>query len=160
MMRRFGNLRILGVVAAGLVVANILVGAAPRAVTMSGRPVDAASDWAELQGILSGIQGTANAPIANTVSPFYTSGMLLGNGDLGIVVGGSTTSSQRFYFGKSDFWGSAWAARHSAMGPAILSLGNLTISSPTPSPNPGPVYHMTQDILNAEVRSTIQLGGA
>lgn len=160
-MRRVERLsRLTAAIGVALVVGVTVVGAPARTSNLSGHIVDAASDWTELQGILSGIQGSASAPIPNTVTDFYTSGMLLGNGDLGIVAGGDTTSDQRFYFGKSDFWGSAWAARHSSMVTAILSLGNLTISSPTPSPNPGPVYHMTQDILDAEVRSTVQLGGA
>src|SRR5262249_10930144 len=69
-------------------------------------------------------------------------------------------TSQKFYFGKSDFWGTAWNSGHQTLVTAILSLGSLTVSSPQTSPNPGPVYKMTQDILNAEVRSTVQLGGA
>jgi hypothetical protein len=92
-------------------------------------------------------------------TPKFSPGMLLGNGDLGAVVGGSNTTSQKFYFGKGDFWGTAWNSGHSQLVPAILSAGNLTISSPKASSNPGPAYGMTQDILDAEVRSTVQLGG-
>jgi hypothetical protein len=121
-------------------------------------PAAAADDWAELQDILGGIQGTAKAPITNVTTGKFTPGMLMGNGDIGVIAGGSSTSNQKFYFGKGDFWGSAWNSGHSTLVTAILSLGSLTVSSSTTSPNPGPVYRMTQDILNAEVRSTVQLG--
>ena len=120
----------------------------------------AADDWSQVQAILSGIQGRATAPIGNVVTPKYTAGMLMGNGDLGVIAGGDRNTNQRFSFGKGDFWGTAWDERNSELRIAILSLGNLTISSPQPSPNPGPAYRMTQDLLNAEVRSTVQLGGA
>ncbi len=120
----------------------------------------ATSDWAQIQAILGGIQGTATAPIGNVTTNKFTPGMLLGNGDIGVIAGGSNNTSQKFYFGKGDFWGTAWNSGHSQLVTAILSLGSLTISSPTASPNPGPNYRMTQDILNAEVRSQVQLGGA
>jgi hypothetical protein len=120
----------------------------------------AADDWSELQGILGGIQGKATAPIGNVTTPKFTPGMLLGNGDLGVIAGGDKNTNQKFYFGKNDFWGTAWNSGHSQLVTAILSLGSLTISSPAASPNPGPAYKMTQDLLNAEVRSSVQLGGA
>ncbi len=140
---------------AALVAAPLSACAAASAGTRS-----AADDWAQIQQILGGIQGRATAPIGNVTTPKFTPGMLLGNGDIGVVVGGSNTTSQKFSFGKGDFWGTAWNSGHSTLVTAILSLGSLTISSPQTSPNPGPVYRMTQDILNAEVRSTVQLGGA
>ena len=110
-------------------------------------------DWATITNFLSGIQGAASSPPSGIVTSKYTSGMLLGNGDLGVVVGG-TVSTQVFYFGKNDFWGT------SAGQNSILTLGGLTISSPTTSSNPSAYYTLTQDILNAEVRSTLQLGNA
>jgi hypothetical protein len=120
-------------------------------------PADYDADWPELQGILSGIQGVAKAPIANVVTAKYTPGMLLGNGDLGVVVG-DTVTAQKLYFAKSDFWGTSYLK--TALSPAILQAGMLTISSTTASPNPSPVYSMTQDILDAEVDTTLQLGAA
>src|SRR5205823_1039923 len=54
----------------------------------------------------------------------------------------------------------AWNSGHSTLVTAILSLGNLTVSAAQTSPNPGPAYKMTQDLALAEVRSTVQLGGA
>jgi hypothetical protein len=123
----------------------------------AGPPPDYDADWPELQGILSGIHGVAKAPIANIVTGKYTPGMLLGNGDIGVVVG-DTVTTQKLRFAKSDFWGTSYL--NTALSPAILQAGTLTISSTAASPNPAPVYSMTQDILDAEVDTTLQLGGA
>src|SRR5436190_22548752 len=84
---------------------------AAYALSTAGRGLAATTpgdDWSELQGILNGIQGTASAPIGNVTTPKFTPGMLLGNGDLGVVAGGDKNTDQRFYFGKNDFWGTAW----------------------------------------------------
>lgn len=81
----------------------------------------------------------------------------MGNGDIGVVAGDGITS-QKFYFGKSDFWGSHWNTRHNAFEVSILSLGALTISSPAKSSNPEADYRMVQDILHAEVRTDLKLG--
>jgi hypothetical protein len=117
-------------------------------------------DWTVLQNLLSTIRGVATAPITDIESNIkYTNGMLLGNGDVGVVVGGETTSLQKFHFGKSDFWGVGGTQNAmGATGPSVLSLGKLTISSKTASTDPNAVYRMEQDILNAEVRSTLRLG--
>jgi len=117
-----------------------------------------ADDWAQIQQILGGIQGKASAPISNVTTNKFTPGMLLGNGDIGVIAGGSNNTSQKFYFGKGDFWGTAWNSGHQTLVTAILSLGSLTVSSSQTSPSPASVYSMTQDILNAEVRSRVQLG--
>src|SRR2546421_3239719 len=151
--------RPVAVVGAGLLALVVLV-AYGLSVTRPGLAAThaATGDWAEVQSILSGLQGKATAPIGNVTTPKFTPGMLLGNGDVGVVAGGDKNTNQKFYFGKGDFWGTAWNSGHSTLVTAILSLGNLTVSSPTASPNPAPVYRMTQDLLNAEVRSTVQLG--
>jgi hypothetical protein len=112
-----------------------------------------------LQGILSRIQGVATSPPAGVVTSKYTPGMLLGNGDLGVVAG-DTTTSQKFYFAKNDFWGSAWFSNRSALVPSVLTLGTLGISSHASGSSPGAAYKMTQDILDAQVTTTMQLGPA
>src|SRR5213082_2401934 len=96
-----------------------------------------ADDWAQIQQILGGIQGHATAPISNVTTNRFTPGMLLGNGDVGVIVGGDKNTNQKFYFGKRTFWGTAWNSGHSTLVPAILSLGSLTVSSSHASPNPG-----------------------
>jgi hypothetical protein len=154
-MRTTLHRRLLALALAATVAVPLSACAAASAATGS-----AADDWAQIQAILGGIQGRASAPIGNVTTHKFTAGMLLGNGDVGVVAGGSNNTSQKFYFGKNDFWGTAWNSGHSQLVTAILSLGSLTVSSATASPNPGPVYQMTQDLLNAEVRSRVQLGGA
>lgn len=116
-------------------------------------------DWATIQSLLKGIHGISTAPPRNIVTPKYTAGALMGNGDIGIVAG-DTITSQRFYFGKSDFWGTHWNTRHNAPEVSILSLGNLTITSPAKTRDADSVYRMDQDILNAQVLTTLKLGDA
>ena len=130
-----------------LVPALLLVVAAP----LPAAEID--DDWTAIQGFLSGIRGVATTPISGVVTGKYSPGMLMGNGDIGVVAGGDTTSLQRFYLGKGDFWGA-----QSSGTKAILTLGTLTIRSGTASVDPGSVYRMEQDVLNAEVRSTVRLG--
>src|SRR5690348_15486362 len=111
----------------GLIAAVVVIAGSLSASTF-GRaavgPAAPADDLAELRAILSGIQGTARAPIANVTTPKFTPGMLLGNGDVGVIAGGADTTSQKFYFGKGDFWGTAWNSGHMQLVPAILSLGS------------------------------------
>lgn len=125
--------------------------------TVLAQTTELDADWHSLQHLLSGIQGVSTAPPKDVVTPKYTSGALMGNGDIGVVAG-DTATSQKFYFGKSDFWGSHWNTRHNAFEVSILSLGGLTISSPAKPSNPEAAYRMEQDILNAEVRTTLKLG--
>jgi len=115
------------------------------------------ADWATVSALLSGIQGVATTPPSHFVTTHFTDGMLMGNGDIGAAAGG-TTSTQRFLFGKSDFWGSSLNPGRNRLENSIISLGGLTLSSPTPSVDPASVYRMEQDILNAEVRTTMRLG--
>ncbi len=86
-------------------------------------------DWARLKAILEKIHGIATEPPKNLITPKYTSGALMGNGDIGVVAGDLTVDSQRFYFGKSDFWGSHWNTGHNAPEISILSLGTLSVAS-------------------------------
>lgn len=99
----------------------------------------------------------------------------MGNGDIGVVAGDTSVTKQSFYFAKSDFWGAGaryeglpdvgtiphnlpdcnWACRVS-----ILSLGKLTVSSPTKSEGAEKTYRVDQDILHARVDTTLGLSGA
>ncbi|WP_035359575.1 glycosyl hydrolase family 95 catalytic domain-containing protein [Edaphobacter aggregans] len=117
-------------------------------------------EWARLETLLSGIHGVSTASPANLVSSKYTSGALMGNGDIGVVAGDPLPSQQTFWFGKSDFWGSHWNTRHNSTEVSILSLGHLTLSSPAKASEPETVYRVDQDILHARVDSTLKLGEA
>ena len=68
------------------------------------RAPDGDADWADIQSFLSAIQGVATNPPKDIVTTKFTSGMLMGNGDIGVVAG-DTTTTQKFYFGKGDFPG-------------------------------------------------------
>jgi hypothetical protein len=114
-------------------------------------------DWAAVRALLSGIKGVATTPPAHLVTTHFTGGMLMGNGDIGVAAGG-TTSTEQFKFGKSDFWGSSLNPGRNRLENSVISLGGLTLSSPTPSADPASVYRMEQDILNAQVRTTMRLG--
>ncbi len=84
----------------------------------------------------------------------------MGNGDIGVVAGGPTTSQQRFSFGKSDFWGTHWNNGHNAPEISILQLGSLTVDSPGITSGGEADYRVDQDILNAQVLTTLKLGSA
>ncbi len=117
-------------------------------------------DWAKLKPILEKIHGIATEPPKNLVTPKFTAGALMGNGDIGVVAGDMTVDAQRFYFGKSDFWGTHWNTGHNAPEVSILSLGTLAISSAEGAHGDAAAYRMDQDILNAQVITNLKLGGA
>ena len=62
-------------------------------------------EWAAVQSLVGGIHGISTAPPPDLVNPKYTSGALMGNGDIGVVAGDTSIERQSLYFGKSDFWG-------------------------------------------------------
>jgi len=123
-------------------------------------------DWATVERIVGPIHGVSTSPPDNLITPKFTTGALLGNGDVGVVAGDSDTSQQTFRFGKSDFWGTHWNEGHKAPEVSILSFGWLTISSPATAtqanfPEAGGIstYRMDQDILHAEVTTTVRMDG-
>jgi hypothetical protein len=89
--------------------------------------------WTSPPTTLSG-GGTVDAP-------------LMGNGDIGVAVGGSI-DNQTMYLGKNDFFaGSSHAIK--PLGRIVINAAGLTGSS----------YHLVQDIAHAEVRGTYTLAG-
>lgn len=119
-------------------------------------------DWAAIQSLLSGVSPTVTSPISGVQTSGYTPGQLLGNGNIGAVAG-DTVSSQKFYLGKSDFWGNAIknptdTVNAPSWQPSILSAGGITIDSPTAGTNPASVYSMKQDIEKAQVTTNMQFG--
>jgi hypothetical protein len=132
-------------------------------------------EWAAVQSLIGGIHGISTAPPKDLITPKYTSGALMGNGDIGVVAGDTSDDRQSFHFGKSDFWGggahydglpAVQTIRHNAPDcswgcrVSILSLGMMTISSPVKSEGAAEVYRVDQDILHARVDTTLKLGGA
>ncbi|TJY40669.1 hypothetical protein E5161_16060 [Cohnella pontilimi] len=118
-------------------------------------------DWGELRNILSGIYGTITTPlkITDVNSGKYTMGQLVGNGDIGAIAAGISTTSQQFYFAKQDFWGTLHAQSNAVKdNQGILSGGGLSIG-PTGAAGSkaASVFNMKQDLLNAQVITTLQL---
>ena len=106
---------------------------------------------------MSNIKGVAVKPSDGIVTNKFTTGMLMGNGDIGVVAG-DTTSTQKFYFSKGDFLGVFYNKAKTRWENSYLPIGSLMIASPKAGTNPDAAYRMEQDILNAEVRTTMKLG--
>lgn len=117
-------------------------------------------DWERGRVIVGKIHGVSTSPPKGIVTNKYTSGALLGNGDIGVVVGDTATDRQRFWLAKSDFWGTHWNAKHNAPEVSILSLGSLTLSSTDETSGSEAIYRVDQDILHAKVTSTLKFGRA
>ena len=117
-------------------------------------------DWVRVQELVGSVRGVFTTPPANLVTPKFTSGALLGNGDIGVVAGSPNIAEQRFSFGKSDFWGTHWNTGHNAPEVSILSLGSLTLASADNAPGDASAYRVEQDILHAQVLTTLKLGKA
>lgn len=98
--------------------------------------------------IVQNYQGAWTSPPTNLTSGETQDGPLMGNGDVGVVVGG-TINNMTFYIGKNDFF--------SASSHAIKPLGRMLLAVPGMA---GSSYNMVEDILHAEVRGTFSLNGA
>jgi len=92
-----------------------------------------AGTWTSPPTVLTG-GGTVDAP-------------LLGNGDIGVAIGGSI-ANQTMYVGRNDFF--------SGSSHAIKPLGRIVI---TAAGLAGSSYNVVQDIAHAEVRGTYALAG-
>ncbi|MGY5060683.1 glycosyl hydrolase family 95 catalytic domain-containing protein [Streptomyces sp. 900105755] len=118
-------------------------------------------DWTQLQKILSGISGSVTSPlkIGDVDKGSYTTGQLMGNGDIGAVAAGVSNTSQQFYFGKNDFWGTLHAQGSSVKDNAgILSGGGLDVWPTTAAgTDAASAFSMKQDILNAQVTTDMEL---
>ena len=91
--------------------------------------------------------GVWTSPPATLTNGETVDAPLLGNGDIGVAVGGSI-ADQTMYIGKNDFFSSA--------SHAIRPLGRIVITDPAMS---GSSYHVVQNIANAEVDGSYTLGG-
>ena len=129
--------RVLGVVAVTALACTMLSPA-----TMAD-PVTANQAWRVVQQYT----GDWTSPPTNLSNGETVDAPLLGNGDIGVAVGGSI-ANQTLYVGKNDFFsGTSHAIK--PLGRIVLNAGGFTGSS----------YHVVQDIAHAEVRGTYSLNG-
>lgn len=84
-------------------------------------------------------------PPQHVPSGTIVDGPLMGNGDLGVVIGGSP-EHQKFYIGKNDFWSQQ-------MSP--MTVGGLDLSIPSLS---AASYREEEDLLKAEIRGIFAKG--
>ncbi|HTN39115.1 MAG TPA: hypothetical protein VL053_18685 [Arachidicoccus sp.] len=120
------------------------------------------TEWPVLQQKLTSLQPSWTSVPEGIISKKFTTGMLLGNGDVGVVAG-DRTDQQTFYFGKSDFWGAAVKNpedQNTTWQESVLSVGRLTIRSAEPVQDTKQVFEMQQDFVHAEVHTALQLGDA
>jgi alpha-L-fucosidase 2 len=92
-------------------------------------------------------QGVWTSPPTNLSGGETTDAPLMGNGDVGVAVGGSI-NDQTFYIGKNDFF--------STTTNAIEPLGRVVVAA---SSMAGSSYHVVQNIAQAQVQGTYTLGG-
>jgi len=92
-------------------------------------------------------QGEWDSPPTNLTNGGTVDAPLMGNGDVGVAVGGSI-GDQTFYVGKNDFFSTATNG--------IEPLGRIVLSVPGLA---GSSYHVVQNIAQAQVEGTYTLGG-
>jgi alpha-L-fucosidase 2 len=127
--------------------ATALVSAA--LVTVASQPAMADTVTAtQAMRIVSQYTGVWTTPPTQLTNGETTDAPMMGNGDVGVAVGGSI-DNQTFYLGKNDFF--------SASTHAIKPLGRIVLAVPGMS---GASYHVVQDIAHAQVKGTYVLGGS
>jgi alpha-L-fucosidase 2 len=92
-------------------------------------------------------QGVWTSPPTNLSGGETTDAPMMGNGDVGVAVGGSI-NDQTFYIGKNDFFSTTTGA--------IEPLGRVVVAA---SSMGGSSYHVVQNIAQAQVQGTYTLGG-
>ena len=113
--------------------------------------------WPAVQRQLAAVNPHVTAPIQKVVTNKYTPGMLLGNGDIGVVVGDASATQQTFHFGKSDFWGNNRKTTSPLVWQnSILPVGALTVAVPGATAA-ATGYSMVTDIGAAQVTTVLPL---
>ncbi|MEU6199576.1 hypothetical protein [Streptomyces sp. NPDC047061] len=137
--RRISDLMATALVALGL---TTLQGGTPAAAQPLGDPTAA-----QALSTVARFQGVWNSPPTDLANGETVDAPLLGNGDVGVAVGGSV-DDQTFYLGKNDFFSTATNG--------IEPLGRIVLSVPGLA---GSDYHVVQDIAQAQVEGTYTLAG-
>ena len=124
----------------GVTMANPAV---PTTAPASTPPDTAMCAWQ----IVSGIHAEFNTPPQHVPTNVMPDGPLLGNGNLGVVIGGPP-DKLRFYIDRNDFW--------SVLRGRIMPMGSLELSTPELA---GAKYLMQENIGTADVTGKISTKG-
>ncbi|MFM8879417.1 MAG: hypothetical protein ACKOKG_09850, partial [Verrucomicrobiota bacterium] len=140
----------------------------PRSVSVR-EPVPDAGDWETVSALLENASSVCTEPWDDATCRTLMKGGYLGNGDLGVHLGG-TRHSLVYYLGKNGFHaGNDVTGFRSGDDPApgpykqhILTLARLTLESAAgsqPKDDPKAPYRVEQDLKNAEIRTETLLAG-
>jgi hypothetical protein len=95
-------------------------------------------------------KGGWSTPPTKVPSSYTNDAPLMGNGDVGVVMGGNI-DAMTFYIGKNEFWTlAAAAAQLRAVGSISVAVSGMT----------GASYSAEQDLARAEVRGRFSAGGS
>lgn len=133
------------------VLALLLCGAALRVYGQEATRIGAAkaheSVGSKALKIVSGIHGSWSEMPGNIVTPLMTPGALIGNGSVGVAIGGSA-DRQEFYVGREDFW--------SVLRGRIMPVGRLELTVPALQ---GATARLRENIGPADVTASFARGG-
>ncbi|HEY0808308.1 MAG TPA: hypothetical protein VGD84_24790 [Pseudonocardiaceae bacterium] len=138
------RLTLSGVVS--MTAAAVLVSAGVVLTTSAPAAADSVTG-SQAMRIVQQYQGVWTSPPTNFTNGETTDAPLMGNGDVGVAIGGSI-DNQTFYLGKNDFF--------SGTGHGIKPLGRIVVQAGGLA---GASYHVVQDIAHAEVRGTYSRNG-
>ena len=101
---------------------------------------------AEALKIVSGIHGSWSKMPGDIVSPLMTPGALIGNGSVGVAIGGNP-DRQEFYVGRNDFW--------SVLRGRIMPVGRLELTIPALE---GATTQLRENVGQADVTAKFARG--
>ncbi len=113
---------------------------AALALSAASRAAEENGVGAEAMRLVSQHVGVFTVPPRRVPHELVADGPILGNGDVGVVLGGPP-EQQTWHIGKNDFW--SYSLRR------ILTVGGVTMNAPVLA---GASYRQEQDIARAEVR--------
>ncbi|GAA1982036.1 glycosyl hydrolase family 95 catalytic domain-containing protein [Catenulispora subtropica] len=128
---------------------------APAAAAATATATATGVDWSAVQAQLAAVGPHVSAPISGVVTNKYTTGMLLGNGYFGAVVGDSSAAQQTYHFGFHSHWGNA--RNGTSWQNSILAASTLTVAAPGATAASG--YSMKTDLAGAAVTTVLAFSG-